>query len=238
MWSWPQPNAGHRQNLGREDKSLPMMVQLKSGVTKRAVQGYAIRFWRFAGIAAAMSMLACSGSSTANTLTSIAVTPVSPSIAVGATLQFSAAGTYGDGSTRSLTNASWSSSATDAATISATGLATAIAPGTTSITASSEGVSGTTSLSVEVERNLVSIAVGPANPSIVVGNTVQLNAIGTFNDGSVEILTNSVMWSSTDPAVASINAEGLVTGNAPGTIVIIASSGIINGSMSITVTQN
>lgn len=86
-------------------------------------------FWSLVGIAAAMSMLACSGmsDSSANKLTSIAVSPANPSIAVAATIQFAATGTFGDGSTRSL-SPNWSSSATDIATISGAGLATAVAP--------------------------------------------------------------------------------------------------------------
>jgi trimeric autotransporter adhesin len=38
------------------------------------------------------------------TLTSISVTPVNPSVAIGLTLQFTATGNYSDGSTQNLTN--------------------------------------------------------------------------------------------------------------------------------------
>ena len=145
----------------------------------RNVRACAIRgYGTFAAIAAAVSMWACSGmsSSSANKLTSIAVTPANPPIAVGGTIQFTAMGTFSDGSTRSLPGASWTSSAIDVATISAAGLATGVAPGTTTITATSGGVNGATTLSVEVVPTLVSIVVGPANPSLVVGSTLQFTA--------------------------------------------------------------
>src|SRR5205823_4688974 len=71
-------------------------------------------------------------------LVSIAVTPANPSIAKGTTQQFTATGTYSDGSTQDLTNAvSWSSSNLSVATITSGGLASGVAQGTSQISASS-----------------------------------------------------------------------------------------------------
>lgn len=86
-------------------------------------------------------------------LTSIVITPVNPSVAQGATQQFTATGTYSDGSTQNLTTAvTWSASNTAVATISnaagSKGLASAVAVGTTSITAISGSVSTTSTLTV------------------------------------------------------------------------------------------
>ena len=66
-------------------------------------------------------------------LVSMAVTPANPSIAAGTTQQFTATGTYSDGSTQNLTStAAWSSSAPGVATISNTsgsqGVASAVGP--------------------------------------------------------------------------------------------------------------
>ena len=59
-------------------------------------------------------------------LQSIALTPASPSIAKGLTLQFAARGTYTDNTTQDLTSqVAWASATTAVATISAGGLATA-----------------------------------------------------------------------------------------------------------------
>ncbi len=81
------------------------------------------------------------------TLVSIAVTPASPSLITGSTLQFVATGTYSDTSTADVTSSSTWGSATPAhATISAGGLATGVAPGTSVISATIGAVSGNTTL--------------------------------------------------------------------------------------------
>jgi hypothetical protein len=71
------------------------------------------------------------------TLSSISISPSSPTINVGSTLQFSANGTYSDGSTQNLTAAaSWVSTNTSVATIGAgSGLTTGLSAGSSSITA-------------------------------------------------------------------------------------------------------
>ena len=69
---------------------------------------------------ASLTVLSASGP----TLTSIAVTPANASIAVGATQQYTATGTYSDSSTQNITSSvTWSSSTPATATINATGLA-------------------------------------------------------------------------------------------------------------------
>jgi hypothetical protein len=96
---------------------------------------------------------------TVATLTSIAVTPANPTISVGATQQFTATGTFSDKTTRDLTNfVVWGSSNTLVAIIGPNasttpplnpGVASALAAGTTTISATSAGVSGTTTLTVK-----------------------------------------------------------------------------------------
>jgi len=84
-------------------------------------------------------------------LSSIAVTPASPAdLAVGSTQQFTATGTYSDGSVADITSqVTWASSDPAIASISPTGLATGVTAGNTNITASASGViSPTTPLTV------------------------------------------------------------------------------------------
>ena len=95
-------------------------------------------------------------------LTSIAVAPANPSIANGLTQQFTATGTYADGSTADLTNlVTWASSTPSIATISSTGLAQSLATGTTNITAALDGVTSPND----------TLTVTAANGSYVVTNT-------------------------------------------------------------------
>ncbi|HLI03012.1 MAG TPA: Ig-like domain-containing protein, partial [Terracidiphilus sp.] len=76
-------------------------------------------------------------------------TPATASIAAGATQQYTATGTYSNGSTQNITGAvTWTSSNAAAATINASGLATGVAAGSTTITATSGSIAGTASLTV------------------------------------------------------------------------------------------
>jgi hypothetical protein len=86
---------------------------------------------------------------TVPTFLSIVITPNNPSIAAGSSVQFTATGTYSDGSTTDLTaSVTWSSSDTAVATASSTGLATAKTAGTATIAASSGSISGMVALTV------------------------------------------------------------------------------------------
>ncbi|MGB8494136.1 MAG: Ig-like domain-containing protein [Candidatus Acidiferrum sp.] len=78
---------------------------------------------------------------TTATLKSIAVAPATPSIGLKATQQFSAIGTYSDGTTQDISgNVLWTSSNTSAVTINASsGLATGVGAGTAQITATQGG---------------------------------------------------------------------------------------------------
>ncbi len=70
------------------------------------------------------------------TLKSIAISPATANIAVGATQQFAVNGVYSDGKTKPVkTGVTWTSSSTTVATINTAGLATAVGDGTTTITA-------------------------------------------------------------------------------------------------------
>jgi hypothetical protein len=98
-----------------------------------------------------------SGTSTV-TLSSIAVTPANPGMLPGTTKQLTATGTNSIGTTQDLTTSvTWISSDTKVATISTTagsnGLVTSLAAGTTTITASSGSVSGSTLLTVQDDNN-------------------------------------------------------------------------------------
>jgi 6-phosphogluconolactonase (cycloisomerase 2 family) len=172
---------------------------------------------------------------TAAALVSIAVTSPAPSIANGTQQQFTATGTYTDGTTQSVTGmATWSSSAPAVASVgAATGLAKALSVGSTTITATLNGVPGSTTLAVTA-ATLASIAVTPVNPVILNSvttqhNTTQLTATGTYTDGTTQDLTAMATWTSATPAVATISSaagsSGLATGLTLGTTSITAAFG-------------
>ncbi|MGB7191339.1 MAG: Ig-like domain-containing protein [Acidobacteriaceae bacterium] len=86
------------------------------------------------------------------------------------------------------------------------------------------------------EATLVSIAVTPAAPSLLVGSTQQLTATGSYSDGSSQDITSSAQWTSATASVASVNSSGLATALSPGTSTVTASLGSISGSATLTVT--
>jgi Bacterial Ig-like domain (group 2) len=171
-------------------------------------------------------LIAAGCGSGAAKLKMITVTPAKASIALNATQQFKATGTYTDGSTADITaTVTWSSGTMSVATIGAsTGLATGVAGGTSLITATSGKVSGTANLTV---ATLASIAVTPNPASVGIGGTVQFTATGTFSDSSTANISSQVTWKSATPAVATISAAGLATGVTLGTSNITATLGAI-----------
>jgi 6-phosphogluconolactonase (cycloisomerase 2 family) len=200
------------------------------------------RTYRALGLAACFvlcfSFLVGCGGGNGVTLTGVAVTPASASIAAGATQQFTATGMYSDNSTKDLTSsATWASSSTSVATIAASGLATAVATGSSNITATAAGKTSAPATLTVTAPTVVSIAVTPATASIVVGNTQQFTATATYSDKSTKDITSTANWNSATPAVASISmAGGLATGLAAGTSAITAASGGVTSSPAATLT--
>jgi uncharacterized protein YjdB len=172
------------------------------------------------------------------TLTSINVTPVSAAIPLGTVQQFTATGTFSDNTTQDITGSvGWSSSPTSVASITVSGLATGKNIGSVTITATSGAISGSVLATVNA-KNLVSIAVLPANPTIAENTSEQFSATGTFNDGSTHNLTTQVAWSSSNPAAATVgSSSGLAKGLTQGSSTISATLGTITGSTVLEVTN-
>ena len=81
---------------------------------------------------------------------------------------------------------------------------------------------------------LTSISVTPSNATLKVGNTLQMVAIGNYDDGGQANLTGSVIWASVGGG-ASINGNGLATAVSPGSSLITAihSSSATQGATSL-----
>ena len=82
----------------------------------------------------------------------------------------------------------------------------------------------------------VSLTVSPKTASKTQGETQQYAATLAFSTGETQDLTTSVTWSSSDPAVASIDpATGLATGVTPGSVVITATGTDFSDTATLTV---
>jgi trimeric autotransporter adhesin len=175
------------------------------------------------------------------TLRSIAVAPPTAVLAPASTLSYTATGTFSDGSTANVTDAvTWSSSATNVASISSFGQVTGQSAGTATITAQQGSVSGTAALVVESSA-LSSVTVTPATATVAEQTATQFNAIGTFADGSTQNLTSSVSWTSSPASVATVSnaspTKGLATGVSPGNATINALFAGLSGPATLTVTN-
>jgi hypothetical protein len=171
-------------------------------------------------------------------LASIAVTPASSNLPVGASYHYVATGTFTDTSTADITaTAQWQSSMPGIATINASGgTARALATGQTMISATSGSISGTAILTV-VPAALQSVAVTPNPFSTGVAIARAMRATGTYTDASTSDLTATALWTTLDPTVASVSG-GIVTGVTLGATTVTASSAGISGSAALAVTAN
>ena len=109
-------------------------------------------------------------------------------------MQFTATGVFTDSSTQDLTSqVAATSSSASVALVNSSGLANALSLGTSTITASYQGISGSAMLTV-ANVTLVSINITPANPIVPPNSRLQMTATGVFSDGSQAPLAN-VNWS-------------------------------------------
>ncbi|TMQ52000.1 MAG: Ig domain-containing protein, partial [Candidatus Eisenbacteria bacterium] len=166
---------------------------------------------------------------------SVTVTPTSASAQVGQTVQLSATTQDSTGAVLTGRAVSWSSSNLSVASVNGSGLVTGLAAGATTVTATSEGQGGTSSITVS-SVPVASVAVIPTSATIQVGQTQQLAA--TLKDASGNTLSGRVVsWSSSNPSVATVSGSGVVTAAAVGSAIITATSEGQTGTSSITITN-
>jgi len=165
---------------------------------------------------------------------SVTVTPSSATVAIGQTVQLTATPKDANGNPLTGRAISWSSSDNNVATVNSSGLVTGVVAGSVTITATSEGQSGTASITVSGVP-VATVAVTPPSASVQAGQTQQLTA--TLKDANGNVLTGrTVTWSSNNTTVASVNGTGLVTAKVAGSATITATSEGQSGTSSITVT--
>lgn len=190
--------------------------------------------------AAAMTVVGCNLASYRLELRRLAVTPASPTVAMGTVQQLTATGRYEDDSERDVTGeAGWTSSNPAVATVSAAGLVTPAGAGSATVMATLEGVTASAVVTVS-DAQLVSIEVTPATASIANGTRFRFSATGHFDDGSAQDLTSQVTWSSSESSVtfdATAGSEGLASSVELGAVAATVSASLdgISGEAVLTV---
>ena len=129
----------------------------------------------------------------------------------------------------------WTSSAPATATVDTSGLVTAVANGTAAVTATAGSASGTAAITVA--QVPVGVAIAPDSLDFAaIDDTARVEA--TFVDANGHALADAgAEWVSADPAVATVDASGLVTAVGNGAAAVTATAGSVSGTSAVTVDQ-
>ncbi|MBN1648967.1 MAG: Ig-like domain-containing protein [Spirochaetales bacterium] len=149
------------------------------------------------------------------TVVPVAVTGVelnkeSTSIFIGSTEQLTAEISPTDAANQTVY---WSTDDSDIATVSSTGFVTAEGAGTATITVTTDDGPYTDSCTVTVlPISVTGVELDPDSVTIYPGDTEQLSATVSPGDASDQ----TVLWSSSDNAIAEVSSSGLITAISPG----------------------
>jgi uncharacterized protein YjdB len=158
----------------------------------------------------------------------------------GGTLQLGATTASASGEALTGRAIAWASTDLTVATVSASGVVTAgsysgAASRPVTIIASTEGQSGTVTLSI-TPLPVASVLLVPASAALRVGETATLTA--TVRDAVGTTLTGrTITWASSAPAVATISAAGVVTAVALGSATLTATSEGQSATATVVVTS-
>jgi uncharacterized protein YjdB len=168
-------------------------------------------------------------------VSTVTVSPPTPTVVIGTTTTLAATTKDALGAVLTGRSVTWSSANNAIATVNSNGVVTGVALGTVTITATSEGKTGTALLTV-IPVPVASVTVTPLSANIFVGAQQTFAAI--TRDASGQVLTGrAVSWSSSANSVATVSANGVATGAGAGNAVITATSEGKSGTAAIAVAQ-
>jgi len=169
-----------------------------------------------------------------NESSGVVVTPSEITVYAGDTRRFTAIPYDSEGSVVS-GEVTWSSDDPSVGEIGSDGVFSALREGTTTITASVEGLNETGAATVTVlpaPMALTQITVSPSGFTIAANNTLAL----TVRDESGSVIpAGNLTWESSDDAVGTVNESGTFTALKEGTVTLTASTGGASGSIQVTV---
>jgi len=193
--------------------------------------------WRVVAVVAAAGVAAgCLdvGVTASPPVASVDVTPARATIEVGRTLALAASPRDAEGALMASRALSWSSSDPQVATVNAQGLVAARLAGEVRIAVSAGGRSAVATINVTA-REVASLQLAPTVLSLRIGRTAPLVARPLDSDGEL-LVDRTVTWQSSDLAVVTVDARGLVTAVAPGVAIVTAASEGQSAQAAVTVT--
>lgn len=132
----------------------------------------------------------------------------------GQTSQAQAVAVDANGQVLSGRSITWSSSDQTVATVTTGGLIGAVKVGIASISATSEGQVGSSSLTVSIDPAPASIALTPLTLSIPSGGSLQVTAVVKNSQGEV-VPAQGLTYASSAPGIATVSGAGLVSSVGP-----------------------
>ena len=154
---------------------------------------------------------------------SIVAVPDTLRLGPGASSRLLATAYNGSGNAVSGLALTWGSSSPAVATVDQTGMVTAVAAGTSTVTASAGGQTGSAAVIVATPT-VAALTIVPDTLSVAPGAVGQLKA--TASDAAGHVLSGlPVTWGSSNSAVATVDTVGNVTGVATGTAQVSAAVG-------------
>jgi len=178
---------------------------------------------------------------TAATLQSIKVSPQGLTLPVNANVQYSAKGTYSDGTIVDITkDVSWTSNNTAIAKINTEGKATAITAGTATISANKDGKLASANLTVlatSLKEIQLTLANGATSVSVPTGTTGNLKAIAVYSDGTSRDITAQTTFTSSQPKIVDVQKGGSAKAIAQGSSNLTAVfDNVTSNTVKVTVT--
>lgn len=155
---------------------------------------------------------------------------------VGQHVKFSAIARDGAGNALNEKPASWNAHPFDLAAIDEQGTASFYQPGEVLIGVVIGGKTHFKKIAVK-QAPAKTVVIDEVSTPIVVGGTLPLTATAHISNGDprTDVL---ISWASETPSIASVDAAGVVTGVAPGTATLRATTGAANGTINIEVVKN
>jgi uncharacterized protein YjdB len=212
--------------------------------------------WLFV-LVPALSVCSGSGTTTEPTptptpvVTTVSVAPATASVVAGTTTTLAATVKDAEGNVMPGEVISWSTNNASTAVVSSSGVVAGLAAGSATITATIAGKSGTSEVTVTAPNQepppppppppppapvVTTVVVSPPSSSITVGGSVTLSA--TVKDAQGNVMTGqSIAWSTSSPAAATVSSNGVVTGVAAGSATITATTAGKSGTASVAVTS-
>ena|SRR5690349_4468013 len=163
----------------------------------------------------------------------IVVNPPAPTVALNAQMPLQALVRNAAGELVPDASVTWTVENGDIASVSPAGVVTGLALGSTQVAASARGKSGIATVTV-TKTPVASVVVSPNSATATIGSKTQLTA-ATYDGGQSVLTGRAVTWATSNAAVATVDANGLVTAKAGGTATITATSEGKSGACQLTV---